>query len=93
MEIASRDTDRVVVLSILAEFADIPDSEKLEILVKLMYCAAYEETKKKQFQKLLSSLPVESVKGSFVVVKISTQNSGEHQCCVSLWDFAAICRV
>ena len=71
MEIASRDEDRVVVLSILGEFIEIPDSVKIEILSKLMYSTAYKETKKEQFQKLLSSLPLELVRGTFVGFKIS----------------------
>ena len=60
MEIAAREDDRKEVLSILGEFTEIPARVKLEQLSKLMYIKA-EETKE-DFQKILSLLPVESVR-------------------------------
>ena len=43
------------------EFTEISDSVKLEQLSRLMYA---EEETKEQFQKLLSSLPVELVRAT-----------------------------
>ena len=62
MEIASRDIDRKEVLAILGEFTEMPLSVKLEHLSRLMYGEESEEERKAEFQKLLSSLPVESVR-------------------------------
>ena len=60
MEIAAREDDRKEVLAILGEFTEIPDRVKLAQLSKLMYVNA-EETKE-DFQKILSLVPVESVR-------------------------------
>ena len=62
MEIASRDIDRKEVLAILGEFTEMPLSVKLEHLSRLMYGDETKEERKAEFQKLLSSLPVESVR-------------------------------
>ena len=62
MEIASRDIDRKEVLAILGEFTEMPLSVKLEHLSRLMYGEESEEERKEEFQKLLSSLPLESVR-------------------------------
>ena len=67
VEIASREVDpldlveRAEVLSILGEFTEIPDSLKFELVSKLNYWNDEEETKK-QFRKLLSSLPLQLVR-------------------------------
>ena len=61
IEIASATEERREVFSILGEFTEIPDILKLEQLSRLMYVNAEEETKE-EFRKLLSTLPVKSVR-------------------------------
>ena len=55
---------RKEVLAILEEFTEIPVSAKLEQLSRLMYPEESKEAKE-EFQKLLSTLPVESVRENF----------------------------
>ena len=63
----SRD-DRGEMLSILKEFATLPDSVKFEALSKLVYIDNSEgEWRKEQFKKLLESLPVDLVRAYTVV--------------------------
>ena len=64
MEIAYGDDDKKEVLAILEEFTEIPVSAKLEHLSRLMYREESKEAKE-EFQKLLSTLPVESVRENF----------------------------
>lgn len=61
MEIAYGDDDKKEVLAILEEFTEIPVSAKLEHLSRLMYREESKEAKE-EFQKLLSTLPIESVR-------------------------------
>ena len=55
---------RKEVLAILEEFTEIPVSAKLEQLSRLMYPEESKEAKE-EFQKLLSTLPIESVREFF----------------------------
>ena len=61
MEIAYGDDDKKEVLAILEEFTEIPVSAKLEHLSRLMYREESKEAKQ-EFQKLLNTLPIESVR-------------------------------
>ena len=61
MEIAYGDDDKKEVLAILEEFTEIPVSAKLEHLSRLMYREESKEAKE-EFQKLLSTLPIKSVR-------------------------------
>ena len=53
-------------VAILAEFTEVPDDVKLEGLSKLMYFNEKEETQEK-FRKLLGWLPVDLVRGEFLL--------------------------
>ena len=53
-------------VAILAEFTEVPDDVKLEGLSKLMYFNEKEETQEK-FRKLLGLLPVDLVRGEFLL--------------------------
>ena len=68
IEIASATVEREEVLSILGEFTEIPDILKLEQLSRLMYVNAEEETKE-EFRKLLSTLPVKSVRAKIHYIR------------------------
>ena len=62
MEIASANYDRKEVLAILGEFTEMPISVKLKQLSSIMYGDESKDERKEEFQKILSSLPVESVR-------------------------------
>ena len=70
MEIASKDIDRKGVLAILGEYTEMPLSVKLEHMSRLMYGEESDEERKAEFQKLLSSLPIESVRSKIFKNKL-----------------------
>ena len=63
---ATNNDDSGEMVAILAEFTEVPDDVKLEALSKLMYFNEKEETQEK-FRKLLGSLPVDLVRGEFLL--------------------------
>ena len=54
-------------LNILGEFTEIPESVKLEKMSDLLFVYEKQEEAKKQFRILLSSLPLDSVRGDLIV--------------------------
>ena len=55
------ETENVDMISLLAEFTEMPDHIKLLVLSKLMYKSENKAKEKEEFKNLLSSLPVELV--------------------------------
>ena len=72
--------ERGEMLSLLAEFTEMPNDIKLFRLSKLMNKAEKSKERREEFKKILSSLPVELVR-LFAKIGMSHFWSGErHQC-------------
>ena len=80
VECDSQNDEKGEMLSLLAEFTEMPDNIKLFRLSKLMNKVDQKSKEREEFKKILSSLPVELVR---LLAKIGISNflSGEqHQC-------------
>ena len=72
--------ERGEMLSLLAEFTEMPDNIKLFRLSKLMNKVEQKSKEREEFKKILSSMPVELVR-LFAKIGMSYFWSGEqHQC-------------
>ena len=72
--------ERGEMLSLLAEFTEMPNDIKLFRLSKLMNKAEKSKERREEFKKILSSMPVELVR-LFAKIGMSYFWSGEqHQC-------------
>ena len=80
VECDSQNDEKGEMLSLLAEFTEMPNDIKLFRLSKLMNKVDQKSKEREEFKKILSSLPVELVR-LFAKIGMSFFLSGEqHQC-------------